>query len=142
MAGRYRTTTHNEISANFIELGVDRLLRDGGYFGNITTSSILAKSTMHELHNVIRENLTDVYTSTFTRRPSKVFRNAEINVAITIGRKARNGNGSWKTSDFIRFREDDRERLMENIEYGDIEGLILRDRIGGERGADKFEVIP
>ncbi|MBS3796078.1 MAG: N-6 DNA methylase, partial [Candidatus Thorarchaeota archaeon] len=87
MAGRYRTATYNEISANFIERQIETLLREGGYFGNITTSSILANSTMHELHNTIRQNLTDVHTSVFARRPSKVFRNAEINVAITTGRK-------------------------------------------------------
>ncbi|MBD3159636.1 MAG: hypothetical protein GF309_12660 [Candidatus Lokiarchaeota archaeon] len=142
MSSRYRTAGYNEISANFIERQIEILLREGGYFGNITTSSILANSTMHELHTVIREKLTDVCTSVFARRPSKVFRNAEINVAITTGRKTEHANGSWKTSDFIRFREDEQDGLMENIEYGDIDGLVLRDRIGGKRDADKFEVIP
>jgi type I restriction-modification system DNA methylase subunit len=142
IADFYRTGKYREIAAHFIERQVECLLREDGYFGNITTNSILANSTMHELHNVIRENLRNTYTSAFARRPSKMFRNAEINVAITIGQKSANGNGTWKTSDFIRFREEEREKLMETIEYGSIDGLILRNRIGGEQDAERFEVIP
>ncbi|MGV9169451.1 MAG: Eco57I restriction-modification methylase domain-containing protein [Promethearchaeia archaeon] len=107
IADSYETREYNEIAAHFIERQIKSLLREDGYFGNITTNSMLADSTMHALHNVVRENLTDIYASAFAKRPSKVFRNAEINVAITIGKKSQSGNCSWKTSDFIRFNEEE-----------------------------------
>ncbi|MBS3795692.1 MAG: Eco57I restriction-modification methylase domain-containing protein, partial [Candidatus Thorarchaeota archaeon] len=138
----YHTGCYREIAAHFIERQIKMLLHENGYFGNVTTSSILANSTMHQLHRVMQENLSDTYTSVFARRPSKVFRNAEINVAITIGRRAHNANGIWKTSDFIRFSEDEWPTPIEDISYGSIDGLILRDNIGGIKEPEKFEVIP
>jgi len=112
---------YNEVAADFIDLSI-RLLRYAGRLGMVTTIAIMKNSRLGSLHRKLEKNLKDVKIASFARRPTKIFENAEINVALIIAAKGHNGD--IQTSDFIRFKE----RLdLNNIEYSPISGLVLRD---------------
>jgi len=125
---------YNEIAADFIDLSIS-LLKCSGRMGMITTIAIMKNSKLGILHRKIEENLKNVKIASFARRPTKIFPNAEINVAIITACKGR-GNGSIMTSDFIRFKG---KIDLQKIEYSPISGLILGDNLNND---DVFEVLP
>lgn len=135
---RYTTGDLKEIAAQFVERQLD-LLKDEGYFGNVTTTALVNHRSMKSVHELIENRLEDAKIASFARRPGKIFRNAEINVAIISGKNVEESSTPLKTSDFIRFNSSDRRERVQNITYSKADGLILRDKIGG--AGDK-EVIP
>lgn len=129
----YKTGGINDIAHQFVEREI-HLLSEDGYFGNITTLRLVYQSTIQEYHSVLRENLKGIRIACFGFRPSYVFDNAEVDVGVTTGKKDKSELGEIKTSDFILFNRDNREEKLQDIEYGDTEGLTLKDRIGGNQG--------
>ncbi len=127
---------YSEIAADFLEVEMN-ILKKGGYIGNITTIAIIKNSRLVELHRKIETKLKGTKIASFARRPSKIFADAEINVAIIIA--SRGEGGIIETSDFIRFKG---EADLQTIEYSVVSGLILRDKMGSSNTQTNFEVIP
>ena len=127
----YSTGSVNDISANFVERQV-QLLDDDGYFGNVTTLRLIYQSSLGEFHELLRNNLDPALVACFGSRPSKIFENADVRVAIITGQRADNGNGEIRTSDFILFTEENRQHRLDEITYEPVDGLVLRDAIGGD----------
>jgi len=50
------------------------------------------------------------------------------------GKKTDTEDGEILTSDLLLFNSDNRQSVMSDIQYGKTEGLVLRDRIGGDEG--------
>ncbi|WP_049969774.1 Eco57I restriction-modification methylase domain-containing protein [Haladaptatus cibarius] len=135
----YETSDINDISANFVERQL-QLLEDGGYFGNVTTLRLVYQSSMEEFHDLLRENMPESKIACFAKRPTKVFEGAEVRIAIITGKKADIEEGDILTSEYLRFSKNDRDERFSILEYQDVDGLILRDKIGGSSG--KYEVLP
>ncbi len=134
----YDTADINDISANFVERQL-QLLKEGGYFGNITTLRLVYQSSMETFHEMLRSNMDEAKIACFAKRPMKVFDNAEVRVAIITGDKDSSIEGNLLTSDFIRFSKGDREEQFRGVSYGSIDGLVLRDKIGG---SGSYTAIP
>jgi len=77
----------------------------------------------------------------FAHRPQQVFPNAIVRVAIMTGQQTHPEEpGSIQTSKFLQFNEANRKEVFDNIEFRPVEGLELREQIGGDdRG---YEVLP
>lgn len=131
----------NDVVAQFVERQI-QLLAEDGYYGNITNLRLVYDSNIPEFHKLLRNNLAETRISCFERRPSQVFKNAQVQVGIITGQKNPK-EGSIKTSKFIRFNKDDRSEKLnpENISYEDTEGLILNDKINGD-SSDRYKVLP
>lgn len=127
----YRTNSMNEIVAPFLEREIE-LLREGGYFGNITTMRFMYQTHADACRDVVREGLLDTRIACFTRRPSQVFDGSQPRSAVITGRRGDNDDKTVLTSRFLRFFEDEREEIFREIEYQPTDGLILGDRIGGD----------
>jgi hypothetical protein len=118
-----------------------QLLEDGGYFGNVTTLRLVYQSNLSELHDLLREKLKTVDMACFAHRPQQVFPNAIVRIAIlTGGRTESDESGEIRTSKFLQFDSDNRSDVFENIDYSPVEGLELRERIGGSDRS--YEVLP
>jgi len=122
----YLTKDYREIAANFVEREL-QLLSEQGYFGNVTTMRLVYKGGMKDYHDLLRNSLRFANISCFAFRPSRVFKDAHINVAITTGIKDPHNEGKIKTSNLIHFTEDNREDRFKNITYEKVEGLILNE---------------
>jgi len=129
----YDTGNINDISANFVERQL-QLLAEDGYFGNITTLRLVYQGSLESLHDLMGEKLSGTRIACFGTRPSRVFENADIKVSIITGKRI-DGDDSIRTSDAIIFSDENREEKFNSIEYGNTEGLVLRDRIGGDEGS-------
>lgn len=127
----YLTGSINDVSAPFVERQL-QLLDDEGYFGNVTTLRLIYQSSLGEFHDLLRENLDSARVACFGFRPSRVFENAHVRVAIITGGKVNESEEDIHTSDLVLFNNDNREQKFETIEYGSAEGLYLRDKIGGD----------
>lgn len=125
------TGSINDVSAPFVERQL-QLTADDGYFGNITTLRLIYQSSLGEFHDLLRENLDPAEVACFGFRPSRVFENAHVRVAIITGGKAADSKEDIHTSDLVLFNDDNRQHKFENIVYGSTQGLYLRDTIGGE----------
>jgi hypothetical protein len=75
-----------DIAAPFVERQL-HLLAEDGRFGNVTTLKLAYKAEMEEIQDVLRGALDTATMSCFGKRPSKVFENAEVRVAIITGRE-------------------------------------------------------
>jgi predicted type IV restriction endonuclease len=137
----FETEGINDISAQFVERQL-QLLEDGGYFGNITTMRLVYQSSLQSLHDTIQSKLSSTKIACFGSRPSRVFQNADIKTAIFSGGPAiereSDQTGTIETSDAVIFTDDNRQDKFENIDYREVDDLILRDRIGGGSGGKRI----
>ncbi|WP_239638770.1 MULTISPECIES: Eco57I restriction-modification methylase domain-containing protein [unclassified Haloferax] len=128
----YDTGSINDISANFVERQL-QLLAEDGYFGNITTLRLVYQGSLEPLHDLMGKKLSGTRIACFGTRPSRVFENADIKVAIITGKRTESDDPIY-TSDGIIFTDENREEKFRGIEYGSTENLVLRDEIGGDEG--------
>jgi hypothetical protein len=110
------------------------LLEEGGYFGNVTTLRLVYQTNIDEFHKIIYDKLEDTKIACFSTSPDQVFPEAEVRVAIMTSRKGTD-EGSIRTSELIRFDATDRTKKFENIQYQDVDNLILGEKIGSESGS-------
>lgn len=134
----YNTDSYNEISANFVERQL-QLLNEDGYFGNVTTLRLVYQSTLHELHELIRQRMGETRIACFAKRPSHIFDNAQVRIAIITGQQEDRRGEIW-TSEFIRFDKEDREQRISNVSYRPAKGFILGDKIG--EGDEDYAILP
>jgi hypothetical protein len=127
----FLTGSINDVSAPFVERQL-QITDENGYFGNITTLRLIYQSSLGEFHELLQNNLEPAEVACFGFRPSRVFENAHVRVAIITGAKAEDSEKDIHTSDLILFNGDNRQERFNNINYGSAEGLYLRDSIGGE----------
>jgi hypothetical protein len=130
----FLTGSVNDVSAPFVERQL-QLTAEDGYFGNVTTLRLIYQSSLSEFHDLLRSNLDPARVACFGFRPSRVFENAHVRVALITGRKADTDTNRLLTSDLLLFNEGNREEVMADIQYGQTEDLILRDRIDGDDGS-------
>jgi type I restriction-modification system DNA methylase subunit len=130
----YKTGNVNDVVGPFIERQV-QIMKEGGYFGNIAALMFAYQSNASSIRQVIRENLGESNVACFSRRPSQVFAGSQARTGIITARKSDDGEGSFRTSKFLRFTEDNRREVFSEISYQSIDGLILGDRI--DDGKDK-----
>lgn len=130
----------NDISALFVERQL-RLLGDRGTFGNITTLRLVYQSSLQDLHDFIRDRFGQMDIACFAHRPQQVFPNAIVRVAIMTGQQTHPENsGSIRTSKFLQFNTENRKEVFDGIEFRSVEGLELREQIGGDDRS--YEVMP
>lgn len=136
----YSTANINNISALLVERQI-RLLGDGGHFGNVTTLGLVTSSNIQELHKFVRENIEQMDIACFAHRPLQVFANGQVPVAIMTGQKTtpRDG-GIIRTSKLLHLTNQTRKEVFEGITLLPVEGLELRERIGGS--FQSYEILP
>jgi len=137
----YATGGINDTAAQFVERQL-QLLDEGGYFGNITTLRLVYQSDIHEVHGEMRNSMDVTRIACFASRPQSVFENAEVRAAIITGEKTNPvDGGEIRTSEFIRFDGDSRDRVFSSdIPFSSVEGLELGDRIGDPQS--NYSIIP
>jgi hypothetical protein len=136
----YQTSGIRDISANFVEREL-QLLADGGYLGNVTTLRLVYQGSVKHFHDLLRQQLHGTRIACFGFRPSRVFQNAHVRVALLSGEKDTGGEGSIRTSDFLVFTEENREGKLSEIEFESAEGLTLSEKIGDESDLN-YIVLP
>jgi len=136
----FTTSSVNDISALFVERQL-RLLGDRGTFGNITTLRLVYQSSLQDLHDFIRDRFSQMDIACFAHRPQQVFPNAIVRVAILTGQQTNpDDSGSIRTSKFLQFNKENRKEVFDSIEFRSVEGLELREQIGGDDRS--YEVLP
>jgi type I restriction-modification system DNA methylase subunit len=127
----YKTGNLNDIAFHFVEREI-QILNEGGYLGNVITLSLVYQDSASIVRDLIRRNLEKTKIACFTIRPSKIFDSSDPRVALVTGVKKEDqaGEADIETSIFLRFNEDDREKIMSDIEYESTEGLLLGEKIG------------
>lgn len=131
----YDAGSVNDIIAPFLEREA-QILEDGGYIGNILALLIAYQSNADPMRDMVRDSFVDTEIACFTRRPSQVFAGSQARTGIITGQKDSGADDEdIKTSRFIRFTEENREKLFRNISYESTEGLILGKQI--DSGKDK-----
>ncbi len=137
----YTTGNIAEVSAQFVERQL-QLLADDGYFGNVTTLRLFYQSGLESFHDLLRTELATADVACFGSRPSKLFDNADVRVALLTGHRGERSRssgqhgGQIRTSRFRLFTEATRRERFETLSYAPTTGLVLRDWIGdgGENG--------
>ena len=135
----YETGDLNEISFQFAERQF-QLLREGGYYGNVTSLRFVYQSDANAVQELMRDVLIGVRIACFGHRPQSVFPNAQARIALATGQKDTSARGTVRTSELILISEDDRDKKLSDIVYEPTESLALCDRIGGEN--DGYEIMP
>ena len=140
----YITSNLNEISANFFERELN-LMIPGGTLGNVTTVRWLYDHRFKPLHDLLLSSMEYSRITCFERRPSQIFKDAQVQVTIVSGKKCQKEEcvGLVETSRFIRFSHEERSQILtfSNIEYESIDGLILRESIGGDI-YKRYQILP
>jgi len=99
------------------------------------------QSSLSNFHDMLREKMQYVDIASFGYRPSYVFDNAEIQVAIFTGKKGINESGSIATSEFVWLQQQQRKKQLRDISYVDVDGYVLSDMIDG-RSDTNYQILP
>jgi hypothetical protein len=135
----FMTSSVNDVSAPFVERQL-QLLSDDGHFGNVTTLRLVYQSTIHEFYELLRHKLRQTSVACFAKRPAHIFDNAQVRVALLTGQCSDGGLGDIRTSEFIRFDQDDREERLSEVTYENTDGYVLGDKIG--TGEERYAILP
>lgn len=125
----YVTSGSNEISAYFLERELN-LLKERGAFSNIIAGSIAVNKQLAPSRDLIREKLANPKVTFIGIRPSKIFQDVDKRVCIIFGIKDTSKIHPIYSSMNIRFRKEDRSKLLDNLTFENTEGLLLGSRIG------------
>lgn len=112
----------------FIEREI-QLAKKRAYLGNLMAEAFVVNNNMTNVRNYVRKN-GSFNIAFFGSRPSKVFTDNEKRISMIIGKTE--PKGKIRTTKNIRFVRDEREVLLENLEFQDVDGLILGNKIADE----------
>jgi len=127
----YLTGSVNDVSAPFVERQL-QLTADQGYFGNVTTLRLIYQSSLEEFHDLLRSTLDPARGLFRNVGTGRCLRERPSPCCAPFGAEEHRYDGAIHTSDFTVFNRDNRQHRFENLEYSPVDGLILRDRIGGD----------
>lgn len=128
----YKTKNASEIAANFIELSLSTI-KEGGCIGLIIANSIAINKGTSPARDLIRENMSKSNMALFGTRPAKIFADAEIRVLIFTGKVDKPSKpGTIYTTEAIKFTRDERDSILENLSFGNTDGLTLGEKKIGD----------
>ena len=115
----------------FIERGFV-FLKEKGSFAYITPMSLTSSDSLTGVHNILMKKCDNIYISSYAVRPEPVFKNACIDVSILLFRKAGNACKHIFSTTMYRKKKGmniNLQKLVDNLHYIDVNGLILYGRI-------------
>jgi len=134
----YKTGNIRDVAAQFLERQL-QILAEDGRFGNVITLRLIYDSKARVSRGVLNDNLSNIRIACFGWRPSYIFAGSEALAAIITGKKAKQSIDEIQTSRFILFNDEDRKRRIENIDYWEIDDLVLGEKIGGGKVGEKTD---
>jgi len=129
----FKTKNANEIAANFIERTLE-IVKTNGLIGLIVANSIAINKSTSSARDLIRKHMSKSKMALFGTRPAKIFADAEIRVLIFLGEKDEpKRTGIIYTTDAIKFTNEQKKTLLNNLSFESTEGLTLgKEKIGDE----------
>jgi len=133
----FKTKNASEIAANFIERTLE-IVETNGFIGLIVANSIAINKSTSSARDLIRKYMTKSKMALFGTRPAKIFADAEIRVLIFLGEKDRPEQvGIIYTTDAIKFTQEQKSTLLDNLSFESTDGLTL----GKEKIGDNIEDV-
>ncbi|MFB6143773.1 MAG: Eco57I restriction-modification methylase domain-containing protein, partial [Candidatus Nanohaloarchaea archaeon] len=123
----YKTEGCGDICGYFLEREI-YLTRADGFVGNVIADSLAVNNSMTSVRDLMRDK-GKFELSFFGTRPSKIFAGVEERVCIINGRKT-SGDNPIYTAKNMRFTQEMRSNLFDEIEFASTEGLVLGSKIG------------
>ena len=113
----------------FIELGYN-LLRKDGSFAYIVPISLTSSDSLTGVHRILMRNCDTVHISSYAVRPKPVFENAVVNTSILLFHKTETPcQHLYSTKMHRRGNEFDLKKLIDNLQFVDVNGFTLMGRI-------------
>ena len=113
----------------FIELGYN-LLRRNGSFAYIVPISLTSSDSLTGVHRLLMNNCDIIHISSYSVRPKPVFENAVVNTSILLLKKTETPcQHLYSTKMHRRGNEFDLQKLIDNLQFVDVNGQTLYGRI-------------
>ena len=113
----------------FIELGYN-LLRRNGSFAYIVPISLTSSDSLTGVHRLLMNNCDTIHISSYSVRPKPVFENAVVNTSILLFQKTETPcQHLYSTKMHRRGNEFDLQKLIDNLQFVDVNGQTLYGRI-------------
>ena len=113
----------------FIELGYN-LLRRNGSFAYIVPISLTSSDSLTGVHRLLMNNCDTIHISSYSVRPKPVFENAVVNTSILLFQKTETPcQHLFSTKMHRRGNEFDLQKLIDNLQFVDVNGQTLYGRI-------------
>ena len=113
----------------FIELGYN-LLRRNGSFAYIVPISLTSSDSLTGVHRLLMNNCDIIHISSYSVRPKPVFENAVVNTSILLLKKTETPcQHLYSTKMHRRRNEFDLQKLIDNLQFVDVNGQTLYGRI-------------
>ena len=121
----YETEKASEIAANFIERSL-KILKHNGFLGLIVANSIAINKSTASVRSVIRKHMSSSKMALFNTRPARIFEDADIRVLIFIGKNdLPKDKGIIFTTEAIKFTKEQKDNILNNLEFESTEGITL-----------------
>jgi hypothetical protein len=110
----------SESAANLYAFCMERssqLLKPVSNFGMIVPAGVLGLDESESLRNVLLEQYSNIWCSTYAIRPSKLFDGVDQRLCIYLGMRQMNGKLIVQTTRYHHWSTDERPALFPRIEY-------------------------
>lgn len=111
-----RTLTTGNLYSYMMERGIQSIT-DHGYFGMIVPISSVSGDTMASLQNYLLSNLSKLFISNYSTRPSKLFPKVEQRLSIIHGQKMTSEDTSCDifTTSYLKWFSNERSKLFKEL---------------------------
>lgn len=126
----YLTVNSRNLYVLFVER-IFKLISNRGNWSFITPISISSAPKMNTIRNIILKNNSNVWTSHFAWRPSKLFSGANMLLTISIGDKNiedESSNENLFTTKYIKWYSYERNQLFLNLKYTKVPPELLENK--------------
>lgn len=116
--GIFKTNRCHNLYAFMTEVNLNNM-KNNGYFGMILPTACLSTPRMSTLQNILIENSSNIYFSTYDDRPAKIFQRLESMRVAIITAHISKGTNTRKvfTTKYNRWFSDERSKLFQRLKY-------------------------
>lgn len=125
----YETLDCGDLYALTLERTATALLSPRGRVGMIVPVSWMSTDGYSSLRDVLHREWSSLWCSSFAERPSKLFEGVEKRLSILVGASSDGISGLWSTK-YYRWLTEERDTLLQRLEYIDVMTLAIGDRYG------------
>ena len=120
----------NEVSVAFMEQEIN-ILASGGCLGNILPGSVIVNTNLNSSRELLQEKFPRVELSYYGTRPTRLFPEAEIRIAILhgYGAKLNKYPGELWTSLGLKFSSKNRKQVFDLISFSRADDLCIDSRL-------------
>lgn len=125
LVNKYYTINTKNLYSYMIEVTIGYLMGNG-FYGYILPLASISTDRLKTFHNLLKDKSKNIYVSSFSTRPAKIFKNVEQRVAIIVGKTKKKITEPLDvyTTKYNLWYSNERKTLLDSLKYSKMVNTI------------------